>query len=113
MEIIGIERRIDTEGPIAVLRYTARKLEEEELESGGVEDALVFDSLSFDEMLDLVEADEGLRAAFADRRTLAIQSGGWQSWSAGWELVGRETLPRRVHVVSELIKFTNRDGDEH
>ncbi len=113
MEIIGIERRIEAEGATAVLRYTARKLEEAELESG--EDAgaaLVFDSLGFDELLDLAEADD-LRPAFADRERLAIQPGGWQSWSAGWELVGRESLPRRVRVVSELIKFTNRDGDEH
>ena len=113
MEIIGIERQIGSEGTIAVLRYTARKLEEDGLESGGEGDALVFDSLSFDELLDLAEADDGLRAAFSDRGKLAVQSGGWQSWSAGWELVGRENLPRRVRVVPELIKFTNRDGDEH
>ncbi len=112
MEIIGIERRIEEEGATAVLRYTARKLEEEELESG--EDAVVvFDSLTFDDLLDLIDADDALRAAFADRRKLAIKPGGWQSWSAGWELVGRESLPRRVRVVPELIKFTNRDGDEH
>jgi len=41
-----------------------------------------------------------------------VQAGGWQSWSAGWELAGRENLPRRVRVVPELIKYTNRDGDD-
>ncbi|GHT58207.1 hypothetical protein FACS1894109_12050 [Spirochaetia bacterium] len=44
-------------------------------------------------------------------RSLYIQCGGWQSWSAGWELGAGETLPRQVLLLPELIKLTNRDGD--
>lgn len=113
MEIIGIERSEETAGTRTILRYEARRMEEDRLESGGEEEAIVFDSLSFEELLDLIDAGEGLRAVFSDPKRLTIQPGGWQSWSAGWELAHRETLPRRVLVVPELIKFTNRDGDDH
>jgi len=51
-------------------------------------------------------------AAFSGSADLAVQPGGWQSWSAGWELAGRERLPRRVRLVPELIRYTNRDGDD-
>jgi alpha-galactosidase len=51
------------------------------------------------------------RAAFVQTADLAFYCGGWQSWSAGWELGGRETLPRKVRLIPELIKLTNREGD--
>jgi alpha-galactosidase len=47
------------------------------------------------------------RAAFAVSKDLAIQHGGWQSWSAGWELADGETLPKKVRIIPELIKQTN------
>jgi len=40
-----------------------------------------------------------------------IHCGGWQSWSAGWELGENETLPPKVLLIPELIKHTNRDRD--
>ena len=59
------------------------------------------------------------RAAFAKNREIpgefagkiAIHPGGWQSWSAGWELMGRERLPKKVALIPELIRLTNRDRE--
>jgi len=50
-------------------------------------------------------------AAFKQPETLAIHPGGWQSWSAGWELLGRERLPKKVALLPELLKLTNRDKE--
>ncbi|MFA6505176.1 MAG: glycoside hydrolase family 36 protein [Treponemataceae bacterium] len=77
-------------------------------------DSLVLDSFPFDALFDLVKLPRAnsLRSALWNKRALFVQGGGWQSWSAGWELAWNETLPRRVLVVPELIKYTNRDGDD-
>ncbi|MDR2135937.1 MAG: alpha-galactosidase [Treponema sp.] len=87
--------------------------------------ALVIGSWSFDELLSLspgpapglsrnrgglLKSGAEVRAAFG-KGPLFIHSGGWQSWSAGWELCPGETLPRRVLFLPDLIKLTNRDGD--
>ncbi|MDR0450480.1 MAG: alpha-galactosidase [Treponema sp.] len=86
--------------------------------------ALVIGSWSFDEILSLacdslpvlnrsrgggLKSGEDFRAAFG-KGPLFIHSGGWQSWSAGWELCPGESLPRRVLILPELIKLTGRDG---
>ncbi|MDR1948140.1 MAG: alpha-galactosidase [Spirochaetaceae bacterium] len=73
--------------------------------------ALFIDSWSFEDLFDLCGMDEGDREAFGDSGALAIQCGGWQSWSAGWELAGRDTLPVKVRFIPELLKLTNREGD--
>lgn len=87
--------------------------------------ALVIGSWSFDELLSLIpgpvpglsgnrggllKGGAEVRASFG-KGPLFIHSGGWQSWSAGWELCPGETLPRRVLILPDLIKLTNRDGD--
>jgi alpha-galactosidase len=85
--------------------------------------ALVIGSWSFDELLSLspgpvpgssrggggLKSRADVRAAFG-KGPIFIHSGGWQSWSAGWELCPGETLPRRVLILPELIKLTGRDG---
>lgn len=76
--------------------------------------ALVLGSFSFEELFDLVELlpSNPLRSFSWSPRSLFIQPGGWQSWSAGWELAWNESLPRRVLVVPQLLKYTNRPGDD-
>ncbi|MCL2374725.1 MAG: alpha-galactosidase, partial [Treponema sp.] len=66
---------------------------------------------SFDELLSLTGVAPENRAAFAGQDA-AIHPGGWQSWSAGWELMGRERLPRKVALIPDLIKLTNRDREQ-
>lgn len=95
--------------PRVDLRYSVSAEGPDALEALALGNALVIDSFSFDDLLDLVGASPEARSAFSGG--IALQSGGWQSWSAGWELFGRRSLPRRVLVVPELIKLTNRDGD--
>ncbi|GHT64818.1 hypothetical protein FACS1894110_05260 [Spirochaetia bacterium] len=72
--------------------------------------AVTLGSWTFDELLARLSLEEKERAEFFSR-PLYIHCGGWQSWSAGWELGPGETLPRRVLILPELIKLTNRDGD--
>ncbi|MDR2193005.1 MAG: alpha-galactosidase [Treponema sp.] len=60
------------------------------------------------------ELDEREREPFVSSRSskdVFVYPGGWQSWSAGWELGADETLPRKVLLLGDLIKLTNRDGD--
>ena len=66
---------------------------------------------SFDDLFDMAGLAPEDRSAFAEPGSLAIHPGGWQSWSAGWELMGGERLPRRVALLPELIKLTNRDNE--
>jgi len=66
---------------------------------------------TFNELFEMAGLSSEDRAAFAHNGSLAIYPGGWQSWSAGWELMGREKLPRKVALLPELIKLTNRDGE--
>ncbi|GHV90663.1 hypothetical protein AGMMS50268_11660 [Spirochaetia bacterium] len=73
-------------------------------------EAVTIGSWTFDELLDKSGLEERDRREFF-KAPLYIHSGGWQSWSAGWELGPGETLPRRVLILPELIKLTNRDGD--
>ncbi|MFP3043893.1 alpha-galactosidase [Treponema primitia] len=74
-------------------------------------DANEIDLWSLEDLFDLAGLDQADRAAFSDRDGIAVQCGGWQSWSAGWELSGKETLPKRVRLIPELLKLTNRPGD--
>ncbi|MCL2381473.1 MAG: alpha-galactosidase [Treponema sp.] len=89
----------------AVLRYRAKAAFDTEtpgLDAGG---------WAFDELLSLAGLQGEDRAAFAESGDLAVHPGGWQSWSAGWELIGRERLPRKVALIPELKKLTHRDGE--
>jgi alpha-galactosidase len=74
-------------------------------------DAGELDLWSFEDLFDLSGLDQADREAFTNRDELAVQCGGWQSWSAGWELAGKETLPKRVRLIPDLLKLTNRPGD--
>jgi alpha-galactosidase len=86
------------------LRYTA-------LDSGfQEEEAKVFDILSLDEIFSLLGTDADTARSFTVPEKF-LQSGGWQSWSAGWELAEGEALPRKVQVIPELLRLTSRDGE--
>jgi alpha-galactosidase len=63
--------------------------------------------LAFEELFDLAGMTAEERGAFSGIAALAMHCGGWQSWSAGWELCGAETLPRKVRLIPELITLTN------
>jgi alpha-galactosidase len=65
---------------------------------------------TFDELLQNAGMDDQGRRAFFSG-PVNLQPGGWQSWSAGWELDARETLPRSVRLMPDIIKLTNREGD--
>jgi alpha-galactosidase len=73
--------------------------------------ALTIGAWAFGELLARSGLEEEERGEFFSR-PLYIHCGGWQSWSAGWEMASGETLPRRVLILPELIKLTNRDGDK-
>lgn len=73
---------------------------------------LCFGDWTFDTLFDIAGLSGEDRAAFAQSRDAAIHPGGWQSWSAGWELMGHERLPRKVALIPELKKLTNRDGEQ-
>uniref|UniRef100_A0A7C3IHZ2 Alpha-galactosidase n=1 Tax=Gracilinema caldarium TaxID=215591 RepID=A0A7C3IHZ2_9SPIR len=115
MEIHGIKRHVETSTETAgliTIRYSISSMEElKEAQNIDEQTAIVIDSLSFIEAAQLVKGKPELTQALKKTAKLAIHPGGYQSWSAGWELVGNESLPRKVHVVPELLKFTNRDGD--
>jgi alpha-galactosidase len=89
------------------LRYVADSLSP----LSETQSALLFDAWSFDDLFDLCGLRGAHRDAFSEPKNLYVQCGGWQSWSCGWELASGETLPRRVKLIPDLIKLTNRYGD--
>ncbi|MCA1950875.1 MAG: alpha-galactosidase [Treponema sp.] len=115
MEINGIQRSIKSFNALekgVLIQYIVSAPEEiKEAQNSDEQAALLIDSVTFEEAAQLAQANTAFVKALAKKSKLAIHPGGWQSWSAGWELVGNESLPRKVHVVPELLKFTNRDGD--
>jgi alpha-galactosidase len=72
--------------------------------------AVVIGRWTLEELLDLAGAGAEARSCFG-AGPLYLQCGGWQSWSAGWELRLGRTLPRKVRLMPDLIKCTNREGD--
>jgi alpha-galactosidase len=72
--------------------------------------ALIIGSWTFDELFHLAGMADQARAVFRET-PLFIHCGGWQSWSAGWELGKGETLPAKTRLIPDLIKCTNREGD--
>jgi alpha-galactosidase len=84
---------------------------EREGESGSPGLVIPVDLWTFDELAGRAGMDAESRAVFASAKDLALQCGGWLSWSAGWELMRGESLPRRVLVLPALRKLTNREGD--
>jgi alpha-galactosidase len=71
-----------------------------------------FDMWTFDELAALAGMNAEDSAAFASADGLAVQCGGWLSWSPGWELAGDESLPQRVLLLPLLRRLTNREGDD-
>jgi alpha-galactosidase len=103
----GIHRAEKAAGPERrELRFTAG---EDALVPDGKTGAIVIGAWTLEELLDLAGAGAA-RSAFA-MGPLYVQAGGWQSWSAGWELRSGRTLPRKVRLVPDLIKCSNREGD--
>jgi alpha-galactosidase len=82
----------------------------EKLVPGKKTGALIIGSWTFDELFHFAGLDDRARTAFR-QKPLYIHYGGWQSWSAGWELGKGETLPAKVRLIPDLIKCTNREGD--
>lgn len=114
IKIMGINRRETPmpEGPEGVwLNYTVDKNGGETLAAERDTGSFVIDSWTYEELVDLTGINDTIKSAFLNDEELAIQCGGWQSWSAGWELVGGETLPRSVRFIPDLLKLTNREGD--
>ncbi|MDR2793471.1 MAG: alpha-galactosidase [Treponema sp.] len=71
-------------------------------------------SWTYTEVCDAAGLDEKEREPFVRSgrsKDVFVCPGGWQSWSAGWELGAGETLPRKVLLLRDLIKLTNREGD--
>jgi alpha-galactosidase len=93
------------------LRYTAGESGESVPVAGPNTGAVIIDSWTYEDLVDLAGINDPIKTAFLNDPDLAIQCGGWQSWSAGWELAGNETLPRSVRVIPDLLKLTNREGD--
>ncbi|GHV71888.1 hypothetical protein AGMMS49928_25960 [Spirochaetia bacterium] len=91
-----------------LLRYHISGNMTQSVPSTGAE---AIDSWTFEELFSLAHFDTDDRAAFDKGGELMVHGGGWQSWSAGWELAGRENLPRKLALYPELLKQINRDGE--
>lgn len=113
IHITGIKRE-ESPGllvPGRRLKYTAARLPLENSGETGNSLVTLIDSFSYDELFELAGMDKADAAVFQDAKKVFVHPGGWQSWSAGWELGEGETLPGSVPLVPELAKQTNRDGD--
>ncbi|AEF85385.1 alpha galactosidase [Treponema primitia ZAS-2] len=105
---------IQTKGPLptglagTLLRYTAGAAGQIARERGGAFEIALW---PFEELMNFAGLEGADQEAFGDPTQLTVQCGGWQSWSAGWELAAGETLPNRVLIIPELLKLTNRPGD--
>ncbi|MDR2159549.1 MAG: alpha-galactosidase [Treponema sp.] len=107
---MGIHCTEKTAGPERrELRFTAGE-DAAKLAPGGRTGAVTIGAWTLEALLDLAGAGEGARACFG-AGPLYVQAGGWQSWSAGWELRPGQTLPRKVRLMPDLIRCTNREGD--
>jgi alpha-galactosidase len=106
---IGI-RRSEKKRPGGITLYFAAGSNGEHLVPEKKTGALVIGSWTFDELFTITGMDDQARSAFREK-PLFIHYGGWQSWSAGWELGKGETLPGKVRFIPDLIKCTNREGD--
>ncbi|MDR1899189.1 MAG: hypothetical protein LBQ55_04200, partial [Treponema sp.] len=107
---MGIHRSEKVTGPERrEIRFSAAE-DAAKLVPNGKTGAVTIGSWSLGELLDLAGAGAEARRGF-DGADLYVHCGGWQSWSAGWELRGGQTLPRKVRFVPDLIKCTNREGD--
>ncbi|GHU76420.1 hypothetical protein FACS189461_3970 [Spirochaetia bacterium] len=73
--------------------------------------ASTIDVWTFEELFSLARFDTDDSAAFSGGGELMVHGGGWQSWSAGWELAERENLPRKLALYPELLKQINRDAE--
>lgn len=114
MEVFGITRtieRIKTAVPRTVYRYSIDPIEVDYLNENADETATLIDSFPLEALLSQCTDNQDLKSLFLDPSRRYLQCGGWQSWSAGWELLGKEKLPGRVLLIPDLIKFTNRDAD--
>ncbi|MDR3166353.1 MAG: alpha-galactosidase [Treponema sp.] len=78
---------------------------------GPAEGVITLDALSFGDLFLLAGIEGEDRQALGSPGDILLQCGGWLSWSAGWELARGETLPRKVRIIPELLKLTNREGD--
>jgi alpha-galactosidase len=114
MQIRGIrcEETPWAQGPGGIQRqYTVEEKGGAGLVPGPETGALSIDTWTFREWAALAGLGAEDAALFGRPAELTLQCGGWQSWSAGWELGSRETLPRSVRIIPELLKQTNRPGD--
>ncbi|MDR0375427.1 MAG: alpha-galactosidase [Treponema sp.] len=83
------------------------------VESGASQNAFCREiaSWTYEELCAAARLDGKEREPFIRNKDVLVYPGGWQSWSAGWELAADETLPRKTLLLPDLIKLTNRDGD--
>ncbi|MDR2257559.1 MAG: alpha-galactosidase, partial [Treponema sp.] len=103
-------RRSGKKGPGGTSCYFTAGSGGEKLVPGKKTGALIIGSWTFDELFHIAGLDDRDRSAFREK-PLFIHYGGWQSWSAGWELGKGETLPAKVRLIPDLIKCTSREGD--
>ena len=78
--------------------------------AGGAPDrsSRVVDTLSVEELLELLGVAGEEREPFRDPRSLFWFANGYQSWSPGWELRGFANNPR-LRLVTILARYTHRD----
>ncbi|MDR0706945.1 MAG: alpha-galactosidase [Treponema sp.] len=82
-------------------------------QSGAPQNAFCMEiaSWTYEELCAAAGLSEKEREPFIQNKDVLVYPGGWQSWSAGWELAADETLPRKTLLLPDLIKLTNREGD--
>ncbi|MDR2446548.1 MAG: alpha-galactosidase [Treponema sp.] len=82
-------------------------------ESGAPQNAFCMEIVSwtYEELCAAAGLGEKEREPFIQNKGVLVYPGGWQSWSAGWELAADETLPHKTLLLPDLIKLTNREGD--
>jgi len=72
--------------------------------------ARLIDELQLEQLLGMTDFSPEEKAAFAQRKHLAILCNGWQSWSPSWELSGRERMPRQRRR-DRFAPMIERPGD--
>jgi alpha-galactosidase len=73
------------------------------------ETAPILASIGFPELAELLELPDAARRALSDRRRRGIFANGWQSWSFGGELFGRERV-RPAWLMTNVNRAIYRDG---
>jgi alpha-galactosidase len=105
MRSVDIIREISPLGPKAVLLRYRSKRGHDEPDSV----SRIVDEINMEELFDLLDLKPAEREPFREKARIFWFANGFQSWSPGWELQGRQRH-HSVRFLKILERFTLRDG---